>query len=138
MRTQLVNEIILTRFLEDIEEGDTDLSFNLISDLGYAQLFNAENVKAMYKRQVFQLKYLTEKRKQDNLINMAAQKIYEAMEKNLERPVAYLKELFENNEIVFQHNKLEKLDVEEIKEMIKDMNYLELLERLEKENEEEQ
>ena len=138
MRTQLVNEIILTKFLEDIEEGDTDLSFNLIIDLGYAQLFNAENVKAMYKRQVFQLKYSTEKRKQDNLINMAAQKIYDAMEKNLERPIAYLKELFENNEIVFQHNKLEKLDVEEIKEMIKDMNYLELLERLEKEYEEEQ
>ena len=138
MKLNSLRHKIYNTILTDIKNRDTDMADVLLLKMGYDLDKINQMCEQIDRSQLFIIKTTINKQKEQQLMEQASVKIKELLEKNLERPIAYLKELFENNEIVFQHNKLEKLDVEEIKEMIKDMNYLELLERLEKENEEEQ
>ena len=129
-----INNLILN----EIKEGDAELADAVLTEMGFDPNQVKEYAEKIKKRQNFRIRVMINKRKDTQLQERASRKIHEMLTKNTDRPVAFLKGLFEQNEIVCMNNKLEKLDVEEIKEMIKDMNYLELLERLEKENEEEQ
>ena len=138
MKLNSLQRKIYNTILTDIKNRDTDMADVLLLKMGYDLDKINQMCEQIDRSQLFMIKTTINKQKEQQLMEQVSVKIKELLDKNLERPIAYLKELFENNEIVFQHNKLEKLDVEEIKEMIKDMNYLELLERLEKENEEEQ
>ena len=56
-----------------------------------------------------------------------------AINKGLEKPIAYLNNLIKENQLVVQYNKLDKLSSDEIKEIIKDQNLIEIIELLENE-----
>ena len=50
-----------------------------------------------------------------------------------DNPIAYLNQLIKQNQVEFQFNKLDKLSEDEIKEIIKDQNLIEIIELLEDE-----
>ena len=60
--------------------------------------------------------------------------LQKAIEENIDKPVSYLKSLIQNNQFQVQYRNLENLTIDEIKEIIKDQNLLELLEKLENED----
>lgn len=88
----------------------------------------------MYKRQSFLLKGIINKQKDINLLDKASLMLQQAIEKNIDKPVSYLKNLIQNNQFQVQYRNLESLTIDEIKEIIKDQNLLELLEKLENED----
>lgn len=88
----------------------------------------------MYKRQSFLLKGMINKQKDINLLEKASLMLQQAIEENIDKPVSYLKNLIQNNQFQVQYRNLESLTIDEIKEIIKDQNLLELLEKLENED----
>lgn len=88
----------------------------------------------MYKRQSFLLKGIINKQKDINLLDKASLMLQQAIEENIDKPVSYLKNLIQNNQFQVQYRNLESLTIDEIKEIIKDQNLLELLEKLENED----
>lgn len=88
----------------------------------------------MFKRQSFLLKGMINKQKDSNLLERASLMLQKAIEENIDKPVSYLKSLIQNNQFQVQYRNLENLTINEIKEIIKDQNLLELLEKLENED----
>jgi hypothetical protein len=83
------------------------------------------------KQILFIAKATANKKKQEHLFKLV-DKFQEALEKNIEKPVAMLKQLIQSqSKFVFNRN-LDKLTREEIIEIIKDKNLIELLEQLDK------
>lgn len=100
--------------------------------------FNIDEIndfsEKMFKRQSFLLKGMINKQKDSNLLERASLKLQKAIEENIDKPVSYLKSLIQNNQFQVQYRNLENLTIDEIKEIIKDQNLLELLEKLENED----
>lgn len=88
----------------------------------------------MYKRQSFLLKGIINKQKDINLLDKASLMLQQAIEENIDKPVSYLKNLIQNNQFQVQYRNLESLTIDEIKEIIKDQNFLEFIEKLENED----
>lgn len=125
-----IDKVIISQALEnDFDSIDSELEI-----LGYSiDEINAFSQKT-YKRQSFLLKGLLNKQKDINLLEKASLLIHKAIEENVDRPISYLKSLIQNNQFQVQYRNLENLTIDEIKEIIKDQNLLELLEKLENEN----
>jgi len=125
-----IDKVIINQTLED---DFTALDAELES-LGY----NIDEINSfsekMYKRQSFLLKGMINKQKDINLLERASLMLQKAIEENIDKPVSYLKSLIQNNQFQVQYRNLENLTIDEIKEIIKDQNLLELLEKLENED----
>ena len=67
------------------------------------------------------------------LLAKAVSSFQSAINKGLEKPIAYLNSLIAENKVDFQFKNLEKLNEYEIKEIIKDQNLIEIIELLENE-----
>lgn len=80
------------------------------------------------------MKGIINKQKDINLLEKASLMLQQAIEENIDKPVSYLKNLIQNNQFQVQYRNLESLTIDEIKEIIKDQNLLELLEKLENED----
>lgn len=100
--------------------------------------YNIEEINAfsqkLYKRQSFLLKGLINKQKDVSLLEKASLMIQKALEEKIDKPINYLKNLIQNNQFQVQYRNLENLTIDEIKEIIRDQNLLELLEKLENED----
>jgi hypothetical protein len=131
MKTSTLNNLIEDTLLRDIKNGDLELADALLTQIGY-DIDTINNLaNEMHKRQYFHMKSTIQKQKEEQLMQQVAAKIENRIQQNIERPVAYLKELFTTNNISFQHRNLEKLSIDEIKEMIKEVDLLQLIEQLE-------
>lgn len=124
-----IDKIIITEALQnDFTALDSELE-----SMGY----NLEEINSfsqkIYKRQSFMLKGLINKQKDANLLERVSLMFQEAIEENLDKPISYLKSLIQNNQFQIQYRNLESLSIEEIKEIVKDQNLLDLLEKLENE-----
>ncbi len=125
-----IDKIIISQSLNnDFTAIDSELE-----SLGY----NIEEINTfsnkMYKRQSFILKGLIKKQKDISLLEKVSLKIHQAIDENIEKPISYLKNLIQNNKFQVQYRNLESLTIDEIKDIIKDQNLLELLEELENED----
>jgi hypothetical protein len=125
-----IDKAIISQSLEnDFTAIDAELEY-----LGY----NIDEIndfsEKMYKRQSFLLKGMINKQKDSNLLERASLILQKAIEENIDKPVSYLKSLIQNNQFQVQYRNLENLTIDEIKEIIKDQNLLELLEKLENED----
>ncbi|MEG1665842.1 hypothetical protein [Chryseobacterium sp.] len=133
MRNNFIKKIDKAIISQNIERDFTSIDSELES-LGY----NIEEINAfsekLYKRQSFLLKGLINKQKDANLLEKASLMIQKALEDKIDKPINYLKNLIQNNQFQVQYRNLENLTVDEIKEIIKDQNLLELLEKLENED----
>jgi len=86
------------------------------------------------KQLKFNLKVKINREKQEELLRIAAERFQDALQKGLDKPVAFLNNLIKQNKINFQFNKLKELNEDEIKEIIKDQNLIEIIEMIESES----
>ena len=125
-----IDKAIIKQTLEnDFTAIDAELEF-----LGYNIDVINDFSEKIYKRQSFLLKGIINEQKDTNLLERASLLLQKAIEENIDKPVNYLKNLIQNNQFQVQYRNLENLNIDEIKEIIKDQNLLELLENLENES----
>jgi len=122
-----INDLILS----EIKNGDIELADKLLTIDGYN--LNEINTYAdkIHKQQSFLIKGILNKQKDDELLQKAALLIDDAIKNKIQKPIAYLNSLVNQNKFAVQYRNLDKLNTEEIIEIIKDQNLLEILENLE-------
>lgn len=124
----------LSKIDESIEnsilEGNEEVVNNYLTSNGYA-LEEIEKLAEKYsKKELFLINGLINETNNDNLLERASLYLGEAISKNLDRPISYLKNLILTNKLKVQYRNLDNLTHENIKEIIKDQNLLEILEEL--------
>ncbi|MBI6118866.1 hypothetical protein [Salegentibacter maritimus] len=120
-----ITESYLNSDIEDVRES--------LSNYGVDLDKNAKRQNKLIKQLKFKLRSSLNEEKYDLLLNKATESFQDAIDKGLEKPVAYLNSLIRENRVRVQYNKLEKLSTDEIKEIIKDQNLIEIIELLENE-----
>ncbi len=128
--TNTLHEKIYDTFLYDIKNGDTELANDLLTELGYDLKEINTMAEKIYKHQSFLVKAGIQKQKNDILLEKATKLVQHSIQKNEERPLAYLKEMIQQNQVQVNYRNLEKLSHHEIKQIIKDMNLVNLLDQL--------
>ncbi|MCG2459765.1 hypothetical protein K8352_03310 [Flavobacteriaceae bacterium F89] len=120
-------------FTENYLFGDINDIRKSLSDYGVDLDDNRQRQNKLIKQLKFKLRSSINKEKNENLLLKATESFQEAINKGLEKPIAYLNNLINENQLVVQYNKLDKLSSDEIKEIIKDQNLIEIIELLENE-----
>jgi len=82
----------------------------------------------------FALKIKVNREKQEELLLTATHYFLDALHKGLDKPIAFFNNLIKQNKVNFQYSKLKELNEEEIKEIIKDQNLIEIIEMIESES----
>ncbi|NVK84838.1 MAG: hypothetical protein HWE21_10990 [Cytophagia bacterium] len=121
-----IDEAILSASSED---GESILDSTL-KDAGYDLNEIASISSKAYKRQAFLMRGKLNYEKDQNLLKQASAKLRQALDQNLDKPISYLRNLLSENELAVQYRNLDKLGVEEIKDIIKDQNLIEIMEML--------
>jgi hypothetical protein len=122
-----IDEAIITQIIE----GDSSAYDEILKEQGY-NISDIENyANKNFRKHSFLLKGLINKQKDLALLEKASLLLQNAIEKNIDKPISYLRNLIANNQFQVQYRNLDNLGIEEIKEIIKDQNLLELLEQLE-------
>lgn len=118
-----------------LDEGDSYAIDAYLEDIG----LNLDDLNVVaeqtYKQTSFLIKAEIESQKDEALLEKVAKYFQEAINQNLEKPVSFLHEIIKSNKFALHYRNLDKLSSEEIKEIIKDHNLLEILENLENESE---
>lgn len=128
-----LKKIIDKGFTENYLFGDINDIRKSLSDYGVNLDDNSERQNKLIKQLKFKLRSSINKEKNETLLLKASESFQEAINKGLEKPIAYLNNLIKENQLVVQYNKLDKLSPDEIKEIIKDQNLIEIIELLENE-----
>jgi len=130
MKDNLIKKID-DAIISQISEGDNHLYDELLKSEGY-NVSDIENyAQKNFRKHSFILKGMMNKKKDLILLEKVSVLLQNAIENNIDKPISYLKGLVTNNQFQVQYRNLENLGIEEIKEIIKDQNLLELLEQLE-------
>ena len=128
--TNLKNQIH-DLLLDEIKNGDIELADELLIENEYSiDTINSYTDK-IHKQQSFLIKGILNKQKDDELLQKAVLLIDDAIKNKIQKPIAYLNSLVNQNKFAVQYRNLDKLNTEEIIEIIKDQNLLEILENLE-------
>lgn len=121
-----INNKINDALYEFYLEADKDIiKDSLKSDIQNLDEYNKK------KKQIIFLAQAKAKQKHNEYLLALANKFQEAVLQNIEKPVAILKQLIQGNASLALYRKLDKLSKEDIIEIIKDKNLVELLEQLE-------
>ncbi|WP_417857800.1 hypothetical protein [Xanthomarina gelatinilytica] len=124
-----IDKAIISQMLED----NSSLLDSELEAVDYNINEIEEFSQKMFKRQSFFINGYINKRNDEQLLEKATKLLHQAIERHIEKPVSYLKNLIKNNEFQIQYRNLENLTIEEIKDIIKDQNLLEILEKLDNE-----
>lgn len=117
-----INDALYNFYLE----ADKDIiKDSLKSDIQNLDEYNKK------KKQIIFLAQAKAKQKHNEYLLALANKFQEAVLHNIEKPVAILKQLIQGNASLALYRNLDKLSKEDIIEIIKDKNLVELLEQLE-------
>lgn len=84
------------------------------------------------KKQIMFLAMAKVKNKRNEEIQVIVRKFQEALASNIEKPVAMLKKIIQGNPSFALYRSLEKLSNDDLVEIIKDQNLIQLIEELEK------
>lgn len=121
-----INDLILS----EIYDGDLTLADELLVENGYDLNEINDLSKKIYKRQFFKIKAEIQKQKNDILLEKATKLLKQSIQRNEERPLAYLKEMTQQNRVIMNYRNLDKLSHHEIKQILKDVNLVDLLDQL--------
>lgn len=121
--------------LSSLKEGDSSAIDSFLESSGY----NFDDIDLVaekcYKKLSFSINGQLELEKDETLLDKVANYFQDALNKNIDKPISFLRNLVEKNQLELSYRNLDKLTTDEIKEIIKDHNLLEILEELENENE---
>ncbi|PQJ78343.1 hypothetical protein [Polaribacter porphyrae] len=128
----------MSKIKNNIDKGITEFYLNLdvdiikesLKDDGVDVLHEDEKISKFSKRIKFMNKAIIVKEKTDNLLEIIVAKFQDAIEKNIDKPIASLKKIIEAKELSVQFRNLDKLTEEEIKEIIKGKNLVDLMDEL--------
>jgi len=107
-------------------EADKDI----IKDSLQENIQNLVEYEKKKKRILFLAKATANKRHNETLLQLVG-KFQEALLMNIEKPIAILKQLAQGNPSFALYKNLDKISKENIIEIIKDKNFVELIEQLE-------
>lgn len=117
--------------ISQIIEGNSNVYDEILKEQGF-NIIDIENyANKNFRRHSFLLKGIINKQKDSLLLEKASRLLHNAVVNNMDKPISYLRNLIANNQFQVQYRNLDNLGIEEIKEIIKDQNLLELLEQLE-------
>jgi hypothetical protein len=117
-----INEALFNFYLEADKETIKD---SLKDDIGNLEEYNKK------KKQIIFLAKAKAKKQHNEYLLQLVDKFQEAILSNIEKPVAILKQIIQRNGSLALYSNLDKLSKEDIVEIIKDKNLVELLEQLE-------
>lgn len=120
-----INDALFNFYLEADEETIID---SLKDDISNFEEYNKR------KRQIIYLAKAKAKIQHDNQLLELTTKFKEALQQNIEKPIAILKQLILENASPALYRNLDKLSKEDIIEIIKDKNLVDLLEQLEEDD----
>src|SRR5690554_2894373 len=117
-----IDDALIAFYKEVDKDALVDMLKDDVSDI------NAYNRKK--KQLVFLARAKAQKERNDNLLKLVG-KFQQAIEANIEKPVAMLKQFIQGNASLALYRNLDKLSKEDIIEIIKDQNFVQLIEELE-------
>ena len=133
MKPNIINQID-NALIDEIRNRNNALADEYLKSLGYDLDEINKLSERIYKQQSFLIKGIINKQKDKELLKKATLLIDDAIKNKLEKPVAYLNSLMKQNRFAVQYRNLDKLNKEEIIEIIKDQNLLEIMENLDKDH----
>lgn len=134
MKKELINKMD-EYILASLKSGDSSAIDSFLESSGY-DLGEINNVAdKSFKQMNFAIRGIVNSQKDEILLEKVAKYFQDAISQNLDKPISYLKNLVASNQLAFGHRNLDKLSTDEIKELIKDHNLLEILEKLENDEE---
>ena len=134
MKKELINKMD-EYILSSLKSGDSSAIDSFLENYGYDLAIINNIADKSFKQITFSMKGQMNSEKDEILLEKAAKYFQNAINKNIEKPISYLRNLVESNQLAFGHRNLDKLTTDEIKEIIRDHNLLEILEKLEKDEE---
>lgn len=134
MKAGTLHKKINESFLSDIKNGDIELADKMLSTLGYDIKELDALAERIYERQRLILDEMILKQREEIVLVKTSSLLSQIIKKRDLRILAKLNELLRVNKIIFQQENLKNLTVEEIKEMIRNINYTEILELIEGHN----
>jgi hypothetical protein len=117
-----INDALYNFYLE----ADKDI----INDSLKSDIHNLDEYNKKKKQIIFLAKAKANQKHNENLLQLA-NKFQEALLQNIEKPIALLKQIVQSNPSFALYRNLDKLSNEDIIEIIKDKNLVELFEQLE-------
>ncbi|MBK1439976.1 hypothetical protein JHJ32_08270 [Parapedobacter sp. ISTM3] len=121
-----IKEKIDDALLAFYKEVDKDVIDEMLNE----HIPNIDEFDRKKKQIIFLAKAKAQKQRNDNLLNLV-NKFQEAIESNIEKPVAMLKQFIQGNASLALYRNLDKLSKEDIITIIKDQNLVQILEELE-------
>lgn len=112
-------------------EADTDIISNSLNE----SIENLEDYNRKKKQTIFLFKAKLQKIHNERLLEVA-KRFQEAVLLNIEKPIVILKQIIQQNPAFALYRNLDKLSKEDIVEIIKDKNLVQLLEQIEKDENE--
>lgn len=124
MKNEIKDKIDLALFNFYLEADRKTINESLKEDIQ-----NLEDYTKKKKQIIFFSKAITNKKHNEYLLELA-NKFQNAILLNIEKPIAILRQLIQSNSSFALYRNLDKLSKEDIMEIIKDRNLIELLEQL--------
>lgn len=134
MKVGMLYQKINESFLNDIKNGETELADKMLSTLGYDLKELDALAEQIYERQRMMIDEIILKQREEIVLVKTSSLLSQIIKKRDLRILDKLNELLRVNKIIFQQENLKNLTVEEIKEMIRNINYTEILELIEGHN----
>lgn len=125
MNNDIKNKINEALFDFYLEADKSVINDSLKNDIPNLDEYNKK------KKQIIFLSNAKVKQQHNDYLKQLVNKFKEALNENIEKPVAVLKQLIHGNPSFALYRNLDKLSNEDIIEIIKDKNLVELLEQLE-------
>jgi uncharacterized protein YaaW (UPF0174 family) len=117
-------------FVDFLKSGDDDYVNSYLEENGENLYKLEERGNLLYKRISFLSKAKQQSKENEELLLKVAQKFKAAILKNQDKPIATLRQIIQNNPQAIRARNLDKLDEEDIKELIKGLNLVEILNTL--------
>jgi len=131
MKNEL-NDIITDALFNFYLEADTDTISSTLNE----SVENIDDYNRQKKQTIFLFKAKLQKIHNERLLEIA-KKFQEAILLNMEKPISLLKQIIQQNPSFALYRNLDKLSKEDIIEIIKDKNLVELIEQIEESEHEE-
>jgi len=134
MKNELINKMD-DYMISALKSGDSSAIDSFLESYGYDIEVVNNIADKSFKQITFSLRGQLNSQKDEILLEKVAKYFQDAINKNIEKPISYLRNLVDSNQLAFGHRNLEKLTSDDITELIKDHNLLDILEKLENDEE---
>jgi hypothetical protein len=117
-------------FIDFLEYGDDDYINSYLEENGENLSKLEERGDLLYRRISFISKATQQSKENEELLLKVVHKFKDAINKNQDKPIATLRQILKDNPQAIRARNLDNLDEEDIKELIKGFNLVEILNKL--------